>query len=478
MPARPLLRLPAPDRVDVPAGFGRGSNIRFPPPGRQRDRFRPVFRRLRDVLDRQEGAIELRDDPSSLAPERVIVFGFAGTINNFQKAVSRIAGLEFMAEYEGSFDPDEDFAVQDARKGREGLVRSDKAVPGQFYLAMPDVRALQELLSLWERWERGEQMDSGYAPFAHLFEQLHTLRAWGPQDRIPKETVDFWREELSRNPGRPVRTEVELWYRESEDRRREAARNLSGLVTRAGGRMIHESVIPGIGYHGALVDIPAAEVDNLVEHRDVGLARFDEILFLRPQSLLVDPLELEPEIDRAIGADGGPPAAGAPVAALLDGMPVQAHTLLENRLVLDDPDDLQERTMVAQRVHGTAMASLILHGDRNESGPVLSRPIYVRPLMAVLRMKGSAGETAAAPGVFLINISLGDPHRPFTRLISPLARLLDFLAVRYNVLFLVSGGNVTTPLDIPDFPNWTAFENVPAYGRTLMRTRLIVNGLL
>jgi len=153
---------------------------------------------------------------------------------------------------------------------------------------------------------------------------------------------------------------------------------------------------------------------------------------------------------------------------------------MANRLVLDDPDNLQERATVSRRVHGTAMASLILHGDRNENGPVLSRPIYVRPLMiandsghehteadrllvdtlyrAVLRIKGSEGEGGAAPTVFLINMSVGHPRRPFTRLISPLARLLDFLPVQYNVLFLVSGGNVSAPLEIPDFANWTAFE--------------------
>jgi hypothetical protein len=31
-------------------------------------------------------------------------------------------------------------------------------------------------------------------------------------------------------------------------------------------------------------------------------------------------------------------------------------------------------------------------------------------------------------------------------------------SVCYNILFLVSGGNVPAPLDIPDFVSWTAFE--------------------
>jgi hypothetical protein len=292
--------------------------------------------------------------------------------------------------------------------------------------------------------------------------------------------VAFWREESARNPGQPVRTEVELWYRDNDARRTAASRNLATLVGAAGGQMVHEAIISEIAYHGALVDIPAAEVQNLIEHRTVNLALADDIMFLRPQSVLLGPIEVEPGADAALEAGGGPPAAGAPVAALLDGVPVQAHSLLTNRLVLDDPDNLQGRALVSRRVHGTAMASLILHGDRNAGEGALSRPIYVRPVMvanangyeqtesdrlvidtvyrAVLRIKGSEGQEAAAPTVFLINVSLGDSRRPFTRLISPLARLIDFLSARYGILFLVSGGNVTAPLYIADYANWTTFE--------------------
>lgn len=249
--------------------------------------------------------------------------------------------------------------------------------------------------------------------------------------------------------------------------------------------MVHEAVIREISYHGALIDIPAAEVRNLIEHRAVSLALADDIMFLRPQSVLLAPLEIEP------GADGTAadrtPAAGTPVAALLDGMPVQEHALLTDRLVLDDPDDLQARALVSRRVHGTAMASLILHGDLNLEEPPLSRPVYVRPVMvanengqehteldrlfidtlykAVVRIKGSEAQPGVAPSVFLVNISLGDPRRPFTRLMSPLARLLDFLSVRHNILFLVSSGNVTALLNIPDYATWTDFAAAPAGDR-------------
>ncbi len=42
---------------------------------------------------------------------------------------------------------------------------------------------------------------------------------------------------------------------------------------------------------------------------------------------------------------------------------------------------------------------------------------------------------------------------------SPWARLLDYLADRYGILFLVSAGNVTRPLPIEGFGGWSEFEN-------------------
>ena len=495
MPGLPLLLLPSPSPVDVPKGGGGGSNIRFPSTGHQKNNFGPLFNRLRSVLSSENGPVQLRSDPSSLAPDRVIVFEIAGTITNFLRAVARIDGLEFMAEYESDFAADEHFAVKDDRKGREGQDRIDKSVPGRFYLAMPDVRALEELLRLWERWKNDEQLDHGFAPFAHLFKQLHALRPWGPQDRIPKETVAFWHEEIARNRDRPIRTEVELWYRDNATRRRGASQKLQAMVSEASGRIVHESVIGDIAYHGMLIDIPARYVENLIADRTVKLALADDVMFLRPQSTLRGPLEIEAESGESLATVGAPPPVGRPVAALLDGVPVQAHTLLANRLVLDDADNLQSRALVSRRIHGTAMASLILHGDRNENGSTLPRPLYVRPLMltnengfehtdgerllidtiyrAVLRIKGSEGEEAAAPAVFLVNLSMGDTRRPFSGLVSPLARLLDFLAVRYNILFLVSGGNVSDPLNIQDFNSWTAFENA----RPQDRERSVIRAL-
>src|SRR6202040_616487 len=78
---------------------------------------------------------------------------------------------------------------------------------------------------------------------------------------------------------------------------------------------------------------------------------------------------------------------------------------------------------------------------------------------AVRRIKdGDGREDATAPTVVLINISLGDKWRPFARVMSPLGRLLDYLAYRYRVLFLVSAGNVLDRLNVPDFLTSVDFE--------------------
>ena len=327
MPELPLLRLPNPHRAELPDGGRNISNIRKPAKGRQRDRFGPIFDRLQTVLAKPGDPIELRDDPSALAPERVIVFEVAGTIDNFLKALGKVNGrLEFMAELDTDFAADEHFALQYGDAKRRGQDKPDHDVPGRLYLAMPDLRALRELVRLWERWKDGQKLSRGFAPIANLFSQLHDLRPWGPQDRIPTETMDFWREELALNPDRPVRTEIELWFLANQVRRQAVTEAIRVVLDEAGGQIIHESIIDNIAYHGLLVDIPSGYVQSLIDLQAVELALADEVMFLRPQSVLSDPQEVEAlaEISLDRGGPAAAPARVQPIAALLDGMPVQA----------------------------------------------------------------------------------------------------------------------------------------------------------
>lgn len=81
-----------------------------------------------------------------------------------------------------------------------------------------------------------------------------------------------------------------------------------------------------------------------------------------------------------------------------------------------------------------------------------------------MKVGDNEGE-ATAPGVFIVNLSLGDRNRPFTGPMSPWGRLLDHLADRFGILFLVSAGNVMEPLPVPDFAGLIEFENASSADR-------------
>jgi hypothetical protein len=162
-PERPLLRLiPQADR-DRPVGKQRA--IPRPeafPTSRQTATFTPKFNRLAEVLNRDPTGLELRADPTALAPERLLVFEVRGSIASFARAIQRVPGLELVDEEELAAD-------------------EDKAPVA--YLMVPDIQALKNIESLWRRWLRG-QLAQGETPWRHVFSLLRDLRPWGPTDRV------------------------------------------------------------------------------------------------------------------------------------------------------------------------------------------------------------------------------------------------------------------------------------------------------
>lgn len=68
---------------------------------------------------------------------------------------------------------------------------------------------------------------------------------------------------------------------------------------------------------------------------------------------------------------------------------------------------------------------------------------------AVKRMiEGEHGEPPVAPTIKIVNLSVCDPSRPLIAYLSPWARLLDWLAWRYNLLFIVSAGNQLDDIEL------------------------------
>lgn len=460
---------------------------RRPSPERQGRRLAPQFAALRDALT--AGRAETTDATAEPDPELVVVFDLAGTADEFMRAVARIDGLEFLAEVdEDDAEPDEDFYFE-----ADGEA-TDDAVPETLYMVMSNAQAVAELVRLFERWQAdpSARFDQGLAPLKQAFTMLRAVRRWGPADRV-RETglLQAWAEDVAVVGGQgTTRVEIELWFRDDAERRTAAQADVMRVITAARGAVISSAVIPSIDYHAVLADLPLNQVEAVLARgpEAIELLTTEDIMFVAPaRPMNVPALELAAE--PPILPVSSPRDGTRPRVALLDGLPLANHGVLAGRLIVDDPDDHAARYTNGQQHHGSAMASLICHGDLSSPGPALSTQLYVRPIMephpfhtgvetiargellvdllhrAFHRMfEGDGEHAAAAPSVRIVNLSIGDPARVFARRVSPLARLLDWLAHRYNVLVLVSAGNHPAPPTV----SADVLHDPPALSRELL----------
>ncbi|MGQ0467691.1 MAG: S8 family peptidase [Sporichthyaceae bacterium] len=495
---RPLLALSAPassNRAAQSSAFpGRPST---PSAARQGERLSPRFQALADAFDAKRARLSA-GVADEIDPELVVVFDLAGTVEAFHNAIKHVEGLEFLAEMlDEDAEPDDDFYM--TRRDEP----TDDTVPNSLCLVMSNARAVEELLRLFALWQNDQdvKLERGLNKFKSAFQQLRTIRRWDARDRV-RETglLEEWREtvEVAGQSPSPRTVELELWFRNNAERRRAAEGNLTQIVASAGGRVLTTSQIPEIGYHAMLVEISVQQVDRVLNEgaEAIELLTADEIMFVNPYT----PMSVAgPDPRTSTTTDLAPVARieKPPRIALLDGLPFANHNAVAGRLDIDDPDGLATKYPVDQRRHGTAMASLIVHGDLSGSGPPLDRPIHVRPVLqphafngeeavlpgelftdllhrAIRRIvEGDGTRPAAAPSVRIVNLSIGAESRAVIRRVSPSGRLLDWLAVRYNLLFVVSAGNhhrrpVTIPTEAAhsiDTARPAAFRSARAMGR-------------
>ena len=282
-----------------------------------------------------------------------------GPIQNFINAIRRVPGLELIDE--------------------EELEGDEQDTKPTVYLLVPDVQALSNIASLWYRWTQGQNLAPGFAPWRDVFSTLRDIRPWGPQDRIMAEERDIIAEEIANKAdNEQVRIEIELVFRANDARAGEAEAELSNAIVAAEGQVISRCRIADIGYHAILIELPVVAVRSIIDMSPAGIAGLDPVMHIRPQSLAT-PIDVaqaedtEPEEPLVINR--------SPILALLDGVPVAQHPLLAGALVVDDQFGLEPFALVADRHHGTAMASLILRGDRNKAEQRLERRIHIVPVL-------------------------------------------------------------------------------------------------
>ncbi|MHB0990263.1 MAG: S8 family peptidase [Burkholderiales bacterium] len=403
-------------------------------------------------------------------PELVVVFEIVGAVDKFIGAVKRTPGLEWLLEAdEVAVEPDDDFYDLNDR---------EKPLEGRIYLLGSNRQALEEVVRLWNRYEVDQhvRLEHGLGKWKDVFKQLRDVRFWGVRDRIGLDIREYWESRLLLG-HEVVRFEIEAWCYTSSEKNSRTTTELTYLVGEMGGRVLGTALLQDIAYHGFLVEISAEVVRGLLNDNSTALVQSERVMLFRPHGQALPPLPEGDDI-RLPGVEGSRRApSGQPIVALFDGMPLQNHPLLAGRISVDDPDGWEPEYSARDRVHGTAMASLILYGELDGHRLPLDKPVYTRPIMcpdpadtrvprqemtpdnvllidlmhrSVKRVfEGDGGEPAVAPSVKVINLSIGDLLKPFDTELSPWARLLDWLSSKYQVLFIVSAGNVPAQLALP-----------------------------
>ncbi|WP_449288276.1 S8 family peptidase [Marinobacter salarius] len=426
--------------------------------------------------DFQEYAANVSGAVAGLEPETVLVIEIAGSVDDFKQAIES-AGMEWLGEWDiDDIEPTDDF-YQLNSKGE----RVDKPVTGRMFLSMTSQTSLEELLSLWEKWEKNQKLPTGKTKWRDVFNQLLTIRRWGIEETlIETGMIDRWEDYLNPiDPDEKISFQIELFYRRNSQVRSRIESAITELLGELGGRTLSSFVnYPEISFHAVKAELPASSIKSILENIDNNEKRSDEIqlitfpgiMYFRPTGQSLAPAE----DDEGVPFDFPDiPSEEAPVAALIDGFPLLQHEALKDRVLIDDIFELERHYQPGDRKHGTSMASLILYGDMSsEDSEPLARKLYCIPIMQpdpktqnrsehipedtffedrlhiAIKHLVEGSENSQPTGIRLINLSMGDPERPFIHTPSPWARLLDWLSWKYRILFCVSAGNCMEPIDL------------------------------
>ena len=324
MAERPIILFPEPQLADRDKRKNPMPIMNKPTFRKQYNRLQPAFNVLKDAFEKKR--IQIQNAPVGMNPEYALVFEVVGSVDSFYTAVKNSEGLEWLFDKE-SFDiePDEDFYYDKDKT---------KNLSGKVYCVMSNQEAMEQMLSCWRRFNDGESdvFARGYAGLRDIFVNIKQIRTWTAEDRIQEtQILEYWRDSLELDGNVAVPFEVELFYRNDQEKRTLAEKTVILEVERLGGRILSKCHISEIAYHALLVELPRNRIEELVENYDqVQLVHIDDVMFLRPicQSafnVYADTSVIEDSIEEI------PVDESEPIIGVFDGMPIQNHPLLKNR---------------------------------------------------------------------------------------------------------------------------------------------------
>lgn len=486
MEIQPLLTFTTPSlpkKIDkLPPGFG--SEIFHPTASVQ---FQKFYNKISNINQKLSQYVSVQDHTNGLIPERALVIEIKGKIDTFYKAIAKVDGFEFVTSSIISDDTEnQDIYILDENGEKTQPVTTA-------YMMLSNHDGLVRLLSIWKKYIETGTVDKGFTPLANALELLNDIRLWDTRDRLNNTyLLEDWNEKVTDPyfPDEMVSFEIEIWFRKNKTKQRQAELSISKEIELLDGRIKNKCIIDEIGYHAVVGEIPIKSVNKILcsNIENIELMRCDDVMFFRPlgQCIFGNNTNDAFESDISIKDTDTLYDNQDPIIALLDGLPLEQHSAISNKIQIDDPDSFADAySSPQQQEHGTSMASLIINGDLNEKNVIqLPRPIYIRPILkprpamhgrweecipadilpidlihrSVRRIfEGDAGDKPLAPNIKVINLSVCDRYRLFDTQISPFAKMIDWLSYKYKVLFIISAGNhqgnIKLPVNLKEFQN-------------------------
>ncbi|MDZ7749406.1 MAG: hypothetical protein U5K43_11815 [Halofilum sp. (in: g-proteobacteria)] len=265
----PLLVFPRARAIEPPQGGGFPSGKpHLPRHETQADRLRRQLTELEEGFERYKASVS--SAVSGLEPETVLVIEIAGSVEDFKQAIDATEGLEWLGEWDvEDIEPNDDFyeppkigvaffkkridqvdedqsrRIRDLfqeqefidKDGRlviddlEGLVLPDdlerfredinkavygarqKLLAGKLFVSMGNQQGINELLGLWQIWERGNPLPQGKTKWRDVFAQTLHIRRWGIEETLYETgMIDRWRDLVDPvNPDQEIHCQIELF---------------------------------------------------------------------------------------------------------------------------------------------------------------------------------------------------------------------------------------------------------------------------
>ena len=443
--------------------FAPKTILRMPNHQRQEARLQPKFEVLRTYIE--EHNITLQQGADDIDPSRVLVFEVCEGIGGIARAIEKIEGFTFLLdEAIDSDEADEDFYYED----KNTKERVSQNIPMCLYATLTNRRAAEQLVSLWKSYTRGEKYKWGYAKFWGLFSHLKDIHFWGEKDRVRNTCIQQYVQEKINNKVEKITFEIELWYYADDYKARVEQNKMQELVQELGGRVENSCRYPQIAYHAMAVTLPTSRLNEIINREGAQLITEESIKFLKPLGQVVAPYMNADNTSNSlqVAKEESSPIYDKPLCALLDGMPIENHNAYSNYLMIDDPDGFGGDYPSTSRIHGTAMASLIVRGDLASHEAPINRPLYVRPIMRPKKEEEYVPEACLFPDMLyksitrikslpecsnirVINLSIGDCMKTYSNTMSPEAKMIDWLSAEYNIVFVVSAGNHPYVMELP-----------------------------